>query len=215
MKASWFILATLAVTPIWGCGSLVDAPDPSPETVNAEWSEPNLASVPTYVGNVIVTNPSELEQLRGYVVIQGNVFINPLVMADLEPLSSLERIEGTLDIAYDRTQVQSLKSLHGLHRLRAVSGYVQIENCNLLEHLGGLNVLQVVGASLSVYNNDGLSSVDALSNLEVVGMNLNILNNPYLPCYEAEALIDGLGESSVGGVVSVQNNGDAVDATCL
>jgi hypothetical protein len=164
---------------------------------------------------VIITNPSELEQLRGYVVIQGNVFIIPLVMADLEPLSSLERIEGTLDIAYDRTQVQSLKSLHGLHRLRAVSGYVQIENCNLLEHLGGLNVLQVVGASLSVYNNDGLSSVDALSNLEVVGMNLNILNNPYLPCYEAEALIDGLGESSVGGVVSVQNNGDAVDATCL
>lgn len=200
---------------MWGCGSVSDSAQQSAETVNPEWSEPNEASVPTYVGNVIVTNPSELEQLRGYVVIQGNVFINPLVMADLEPLSSLERIEGTLDIAYDRIQVQSLKSLYGLNRLRAVSGYVQIENCNLLEHLGGLNVLQVVGASLSVYNNDGLSSVDALSNLEVVGMNLNILNNPYLPCYEAEALIDGLGENSVGGVVSVQNNGDAVDATCL
>ena len=215
MKFLWLTLALLAVTSMWGCGSVSDSAQQSAETVNPEWSESNEASVPTYVGNVIVTNPSELEQLRGYVVIQGNVFINPLVMADLEPLSSLERIEGTLDIAYDRIQVQSLKSLYGLNRLRAVSGYVQIENCNLLEHLGGLNVLQVVGASLSVYNNDGLSSVDALSNLEVVGMNLNILNNPYLPCYEAEALIDGLGENSVGGVVSVQNNGDAVDATCL
>ena len=135
-------------------------------------------------------------------------------MADLEPLSSLEKIEGTLDIAYDRIQVQSLKSLYGLHRLRAVTGYVQIENCNLLEHLGGLDLLRVVGASLSIYNNDGLSSVDALGNVELVGMNLNILNNPYLPCDEAQALIDGLGENSVGGVVSVQNNGDAVDATC-
>ena len=93
------------------------------------------------------TNRQQLEDLRGYGVIQGNVFINPLAMADLEPLSSLERIEGTLDIAYDRLQVQSLKSLYGLQALRAISGYVQIENCNLLEHLGGLEALRVVGDS--------------------------------------------------------------------
>ena len=60
-----------------------------------------------------------------------------------------------------------------------------------------------------------LGSIEALRNLEVVGMNFNILNNPSLPCYEAEDLVDALGENSVGGSVSVQNNGDAVGATCL
>lgn len=215
MKIAPYILITLLAALVWGCGSEPVPVNVESESVDTQWTEPTPGSVATYVGNVIITNPSELEALRGYVVIQGNVFINPLVMADLEPLSSLEKIEGTLDIAYDRIQVQSLKSLYGLHRLRAVTGYVQIENCNLLEHLGGLDRLRVVGASLSIYNNDGLSSVDALGNVELVGMNLNILNNPYLPCDEAQALIDGLGENSVGGVVSVQNNGDAVDATCL
>ena len=31
--------------------------------------------------------------LPGYETIQGNVFINPLMVTDLEPLSSLQRIE--------------------------------------------------------------------------------------------------------------------------
>ncbi len=209
------IICSLSLIYLQACGSVqfeAESPAPSLDTNFGDFSQ---NSMPVYVGNVIVTNPSQLEALRGYVVIQGNVFINPLVMANLEPLSALERVEGTLDIAYDPVQVQSLKSLHGLHHLRAVAGYVQIENCDQLEHLGGLNALKVVGASLSIYNNDGLGSVDALSALEVVGMNLNILNNPSLPCYEAEALIEEIGENSVGGAVSVQNNGDAVGATCL
>ena len=211
----WPIFGVMIGTILTGCG---DAPLPeesSQTELTTQIEDTTTGEVPVYVGNVIVTNRSDLENLRGYVVIQGNVFINPLMVTDLEPLSSLERIEGTLDIAYDRLQVQSLKSLFGLHRLRAVSGYVQIENCNLLEHLGGLDSLQVVGASLSVYNNDVLGSVDALRNIEVVGMNVNILNNPNLPCYEAEALIENLGENSVGGSVSVQNNGEAVGASCL
>ena len=216
MKLSFTIIAIPLTLLILGCGEEQGATELTEGPDNAEVMDPESESesVLTYTGNVIVTNRQQLEDLRGYGVIQGNVFINPLAMADLEPLSSLERIEGTLDIAYDRLQVQSLKSLYGLQALRAISGYVQIENCNLLEHLGGLEALRVVGASLSVYNNDGLRSVDALSNIELVGMNLNILNNPSLPCYEAEALVEGLGENSVGGIVSVQNNGDAVGATC-
>ena len=211
---SW-MLSCITIAALSGCGEepITEGTEPAP--ASAEITDVASGEIPTYVGNVIVTNRTELEALRGYVVIQGNVFINPLMVTDLEPLSSLERIEGTLDIAYDRIQVQALKSLFGLNRLRAVSGYFQIENCNLLEHLGGLDALQVVGASLSVYNNDVLGSIEALRRLEVVGMNLNILNNPSLPCYEAEDLVADLGEDSVGGAVSVQNNGEAVGATCL
>ncbi len=209
------MLTCIIIAALSGCGAEPVGEPAEPAPVSTEVGEVATGEVPTHVGNVIVTNRTQLEALRGYVVIQGNVFINPLMVTDLEPLSSLERIEGTLDIAYDRIQVQSLKSLFGLHHLRAVSGYVQIENCNLLEHLGGLDALQVVGASLSVYNNDVLGSVEALRTLEVVGMNLNILNNPSLPCYEAEDLVDDLGENSVGGSVSVQNNGEAVGAACL
>ena len=205
----------IVIGAMTGCGTEPIVQESETAPVSTEVGDATTGEVPTYVGNVIITNRTELEALRGYVVIQGNVFINPLMVTDLEPLSSLERIEGTLDIAYDRIQVQSLKSLFGLHHLRAISGYVQIENCNLLEHLGGLDALQVVGASLSVYNNDVLGSIEALRNLELVGMNFNILNNPSLPCYEAEDLVDALGENSVGGSVSVQNNGDAVGATCL
>ena len=210
----WFLYCMIAGS-LMGCGSEALVEDDQDPRVSTQVGEVATGEVPTYVGNVIVTSRSDLEALRGYVVIQGNVFINPLMVTDLEPLSALERIEGTLDIAYDRLQVQSLKSLFGLHHLRAVSGYVQVENCNLLEHLGGLDSLQVVGASLSVYNNDVLGSVDALRNLELVGMNLNILNNPSLPCSEAEDLVENLGENSVGGSVSVQNNGESVGASCL
>ena len=215
MRMRRLMLSFTMLGLVSGCGAEVTTDDSGSTFVSAEVGDVATGEVPTHVGNVIVTNRNELEALRGYVIIQGNVFINPLMMTDLEPLSSLERIEGTLDIAYDRIQVQSLKSLFGLQSLRAVSGYVQIENCNLLEHLGGLDALRIVGASLSVYNNDGLGSVEALRSLEAVGMNLNILNNPNLPCYEAEELVDDLGESSVGGSVSVQNNGEAVGATCL
>ena len=215
MRIRWWLLHCIVVGLMTGCGTEPQADDSNTASVSTEVGDVATGEVPTYVGNVIITNRTELEALRGYVVIQGNVFINPLMVTDLEPLASLERIEGTLDIAYDRIQVQSLKSLFGLHHLRAVSGYVQIENCNLLEHLGGLDSLQVVGASLSIYNNDVLSSIEALRTLEVVGMNFNILNNPSLPCYEAEDLVDALGENSVGGSVSVQNNGEAVGASCL
>ena len=96
MKAPLFILTIFVLLPYWGCGMDPVITENSAEPVNAEWIEPSSASLPTYVGSVIVTNPSELEALRGFVVIQGNVFINPLVMADLEPLSSLQKIEGTL-----------------------------------------------------------------------------------------------------------------------
>ena len=167
-----------------------------------------------FFGDIIITSPADIERLRGYRVVRGNVFINPLGIADLRGFESLHTIHGTLDIAYDLTQRQSLKSLEGLDALELVAGYVQIENCDLLEHLGGLDQLREVGGSLSVYNNARLSSVDALGGLRHVELNFNILNNPYLPCDEAEMLVSELGESVVGGEVSVLNNGEEVGASC-
>jgi len=169
----------------------------------------------TYFGDVIITSKTELEALSGYALVKGNVFINPLGMSDLQGLEQLQRVEGTLDIAYDQTQRQSLKSLEGLSALQIVTGYLQLENCDLLEHLGGLDNLRTVGGSLSVYNNERLKSVDALEGLEQVEFNFNILNNPQLPCYEVEDLVSGFSESTVGGDVSVLNNGEQVGATCL
>ena len=119
MTKSSGLLVCLTLFGLAACGTEPTMDEFAPIPVPTEVSETPRGDIPTYVGNVIVTNRTELEALRGYVVIQGNVFINPLMVTDLEPLSSLERIEGTLDIAYDRIQVQSLKSLFGLHHLRA------------------------------------------------------------------------------------------------
>ena len=202
------------VTLLQACGPGSVAPEAEP--LSTELTTRGVtASLTVYFGDIIITSSTDIELLRGYRVVKGNVFINPLGIADLRGLESLQTIEGTLDIAYDSSQRQSLKSLEGLDMLEHVSGYVQLENCDLLEHLGGLDNLRQVGGSLSVYNNERLNSVDALAGLEHVELNFNILNNPQLPCHEAETLVSALGEDNVGGDVSVLNNGEEVGASCL
>ena len=203
----------LVVALFYGCGTEPPKPGEDQSTHGATY--PGVGErLTVFYGDIIITSPADIERLHGYRVVRGNIFINPLGIADLRGLDSLHTIDGTLDIAYDLTQRQSLKSLEGLDSLEQVAGYVQIENCDLLEHLGGLERLREVGGSLSVYNNARLSSVEALGGLQHVELNFNILNNPYLPCDEAEMLVSELGESVVGGEVSVLNNGEEVGASC-
>ena len=206
------MLSLLILIQACGPGSVASEKETLPSVLTTRGV---TASLTVYFGDIIITSATGIDLLRGYRLVKGNVFINPLGISDLRGLESLQTIEGTLDIAYDSSQRQSLKSLEGLDALEHVTGYVQLENCDLLEHLGGLDSLRRVGGSLSVYNNERLNSVDALGGLEHVELNFNILNNPQLPCHEAETLVSALGESNVGGDVSVLNNGEEVGASCL
>ena len=156
----------------FGCGTDLGAQgEVSPDNLTVRGVATGLT---VFFGDIIITSAADIERLQGYRVVRGNVFINPLGIADLRGLEALQTIDGTLDIAYDLTQRQSLKSLEGLDALEYVSGYVQVENCDLLEHLGGLDGLREVGGSLSVYNNARLNSIDALGGLEHVELNLLI-----------------------------------------
>lgn len=110
--------------------------------------------------------------------LQGNVSIVGYAITNLDGLSNITSISGSLSITYSNY----LTTLDGLSSLTNIGGELNISYNTALTHLNGLSSLTSINSGrLSLYNNSVLSDITGLSNInsETIG-HLDITSNPLL-----------------------------------
>ncbi len=112
-------------------------------------------------GSYYVTNSSELDEIRGYTEITGNLFINNFDVPDLSALSSLTTIGDQLEIS----NLDQLTDLSGLENLTSVNRLIISENDNL-EDVTALASLESIH-TLRIQSDPALLEV-ALPSLEEI-----------------------------------------------
>jgi hypothetical protein len=136
----------------------------------------------------------------GCTAIEGNVLIQGGSITNLNGLSVLISIEGSLNIQSNNTLTnlaglenltsiggnlsilinRNLNSLLGLDKLISISGYFEIWNNKALTSLIGLNNLTSVGRGLVIGENIALTTLSGLDKLNSIGGELTILSNDVL-----------------------------------
>ncbi len=125
-----------------------------------------------YEGSIQLRNQQEVNSFGAnhYTHITGNVIITggfPLptsIVTNLEALSSITTIEGSLYIWSN-----SLTNLEGLNNLESVGDVFDIKNVNDLTSTLALNSLRSVGGGFQIESNDSLEHIEGLTNLTSVG----------------------------------------------
>jgi hypothetical protein len=117
-----------------------------------------------------------LEDLECVQVVTGDLKISDHEVKSLEALSSLEQVQGNLEI----TESNVLSSLKGLERLTYVGGKLDLSGLKQLESFEGLGSLKTIGGDLLVVANDNLTSVQGLHSLLKIGGQFNLNTNPKL-----------------------------------
>jgi hypothetical protein len=118
----------------------------------------------TYVGNVSFTTQAQVDAfLPCWSKIQGKLLISGNGITNLQALSNLQEVTGSVSIQYT-----ALTDLQGLNNLHTVGGIFTIKvntYGNKLQSLDGLENLSFVGKSLLVYFNFQLSDCCAIQEL--------------------------------------------------
>ncbi len=155
--------------------------------------------------------------------IEGGVEIEGYDIANLNGLSVLRTIGGTLRIGYT-----ALTNLRGLESLTNIGGSLNIGGWSMnampfqpvecqsnpnLSDLSALSNLTSIGGSLSIYCNDSLSSLAGLDNLSTIGETLNIgyaVDKDFVFGTAGNSSLTSLtglgGLTYIGGKVSIQGN---------
>ena len=118
-------------------------------------------------------------------------------------LPSLPEVEGDVVVSY----APGLGELD-LSSLEIVGGDLEIRDNAALLSLAGMPMLYGVDGDLALTGNDVLEDITQLHGLQWIGDDLVITDNPALSTSQTEALLDAIGEGSVGGQIVVGNNGD-------
>jgi len=141
---------------------------------------------PTWNGNYIIEDETDLNILKDYTHITGDLIITGSTLANLHGLENLTSVGGTLGIREN----PNLTSLQGLNNLTS-AGSIGIYDNNNLSSLDGLNGLTTITGSFMLRDNDALTSLgmDALAR---IGVGLYIHDNSSLCNAVAEELWDQL-----------------------
>ena len=133
--------------------------------------------------------------------IEGDVIINGVDITNLDGLSVLNSIGGSLSIGYyENDGNPNLTSLSGLNSLTNIGSYLLIINNLALINLSGLNNLTTIGSDLNISGNT-ITTLDGLQNLNSIGGSLGLGNN-----YSLLSLTGLNNLSSIGDQIYITEN---------
>ena len=135
----------------------------------------------------------------GCTTIGGNVYIFNTDITDLDGISMLDSILGSL-IFEDN---ELLVDMTGLNNLHYIGGDLLIYYNPALTSLTGLENLQIIGGSLDIEANFALSSLAGLENLQTIGENLEIQMNHIL---SSLAGLENLSAASINDISIYYNS---------
>ncbi len=148
-------------------------------------------------GNYTITNQSELEALKGYVAVKGNLTIESPSLENVDGLESLERI-GSLTVG-NNGALEDIGGLGGLVTIEQV-GEIRFEQNPALTSLKGLDGITSPSV-IYVADNDSLVNLDGLDSLSTLG-GLIIIDNDSLLNLKG---LDGV--TVVESGLTIQENG--------
>ncbi|MBN1338827.1 MAG: T9SS type A sorting domain-containing protein [Bacteroidales bacterium] len=130
-------------------------------------------------------------------VIEGDVLVNGAQIVDLDGLSNITAIGGSLTI----TNNMALTSLSGLVNLQHIGGDLIIDHNSLIANFTGLDSLVSIEGKLEIIENKNLAELTGLEKLTSIGGWLKIEDNIALTGIHS---LTGL--LSAGTMISIQNN---------
>ena len=154
-----------------------------------------------------LTTQSEIDDFTSTTLTE-NLYIKGDDITNLDGLSSLTYLDGTLVIGYSNgayTGCPNLLSLTGLDNLTYVSGAVVIRDCSQITSIE-LNSLDSIGVYLSVYFNDNLVDFQGLENLISIGGYLAIRSLPALESLDGLNNLISVGNDLIIGAEDYPNN---------
>jgi hypothetical protein len=142
--------------------------------------------------------------------IEGDVNIDGDDITNLNGLSLITSIGGSLNIGDYIGGNPQLFSLTGMDNITSIGGNLSINNNDILTSLTGLDNLIFIGGSLGIGYNDILTSLTGLESLTSVGSGVGISNNSSLKSLTG---LENL--TSTGGDLSIMLNDDLTSLTGL
>ncbi len=163
-----------------------------------EWEIRLLQKPPTWYGDYIIENNTDIQALNGYTEITGDLKIIRSDLTNLESFNALTSIGGLYIYEND-----SLTSLAGLNdNITSLVCGLRIMWNRFLTNLDGLENITSIGGDISIDRNIALINLDGLSNITSISGNLTIEFN------RALTSLDGLSSelTSIGGSLSIDCN---------
>ena len=133
-------------------------------------------------------------EIEGDVIILGHEIIN------LNGLSPITSIDGSLIIGDHYQSVRNISSLDGLENLTFVGGNFQIVGNKVFANLAGLENLSSIGGYLWLAGNQALTNLTGLENIHSIGDYLDIEYNSLTSLTGLEGL------TSIGGYLYIHGN---------
>lgn len=109
----------------------------------------------------------------GCTIIDGNVGITGNDITNLNGLSQITRINGSVSVLNSN----GLTNMIGLDNLTQIDGNVAVKECSSLINFAGLNSLTNIGGHLKITDNNSLTSLSGMNNLTNIDGLLEIGNN--------------------------------------
>ena len=151
-------------------------------------------------GDYAASNSVELAALAGFTEITGSLTIQAGDSPNLNALSHLTKVGGTLAISSN----SQLVDLAGLENLTHVGGVLEVKNNPELTTLTALSGLTYVRLRIEIFNNDSLLSLSGLDGIESVTGAVTIDQN--------DGLVSLAGLTSLEEVSSLTiSNNDALE----
>jgi len=138
------LLSCISLAALLGCsGDVVNlgegaSPRPTPPSYS------RCADSPTLAGDVIVSEQAQLDELEGCETIEGDLYVQPLFLADLRPLHDLKAVGGVL--AFSQAPLPD-----GVGQSNEEVALVQSVSAEWLASFEGMESLERVG-SLTIYS---------------------------------------------------------------
>ena len=127
-------------------------------------------------GDYTIGSLADLEAFIGYSSIAGNLFILDSYLTNLDGLSYITSISGSLSIVNN----DALTNLDGLSNITSIGGGLYIADNAALTNLDGLSNITTIGDNLYIDDNAALTTLDGLSNITTIGDDLRIQYNAAL-----------------------------------
>ena len=125
-----------------------------------------------------------------------------LISVFLGKLKLRFRISSSLSISYNDV----LDDLSAFSGVSAIGWNLTISNNDALTSLSGFDAFTDIGRDLTIKNNGVLTDVTALHDVTDVARHFTVEDNVTLTTTAAEALRDAIGESNIGGTVTISGN---------
>jgi len=162
-----------------------------------------------HVGDVRLQSQTDVDafgkkcigKIKGTLVIIESPDIIGDPIKDLSPLAGITEISGGIFIGSN----QELKSLEGLHSLRAIYSNLSIYYNPLLEDLKGLRNLELIADGLEITDNLALISLEGLEKIKTSSSRLIISRNPHLQSLKGLDNLEHIEYLWIGDIPKLEN----------